>query len=180
MTKHLLVSPEDVRQPGWIKFQDIPVNQYQKSVEDEKDRYSKEDFLRIYRYMRLIREFETMLYSIKTTNTYNGLEYNNPGPAHLSSDRRPPRSSGVSVDARRLYLRLTSESWRNSCQRPFGHTSDEGRGSAGRDGKLPRWRRLQSGGKSQPRPRPVGSAAGGRVFGLRCFGGNIRQRDRLS
>ncbi len=42
MTKHLLVSPEDVRQPGWIKFQDIPVNQYQKSVEDEKDRYSKE------------------------------------------------------------------------------------------------------------------------------------------
>ena len=84
MTKHLLVSPEDVRQPGWIKFQDIPVNQYQKSVEDEKDRYSKEDFLRIYRYMRLIREFETMLYSIKTTNTYNGLEYNNPGPAHLS------------------------------------------------------------------------------------------------
>ncbi len=80
----MLVSPEDVRQPGWIKFQDIPVNQYQKSVEDEKDRYSKEDFLRIYRYMRLIREFETMLYSIKTTNTYNGLEYNNPGPAHLS------------------------------------------------------------------------------------------------
>src|SRR5664279_3544918 len=25
-----------------------------------------------------------MLYSSKTTNAYNGLDYNNPGPAHLS------------------------------------------------------------------------------------------------
>ena len=83
MTKHLLVSPEDVRQPGWIKFQDIPVNQYQKSVEDEKDRYSKEDFLRIYRYMRLIREFETALFNqeqpIRTTGWNTTI-----GPAHLS------------------------------------------------------------------------------------------------
>lgn len=84
MTKHLTVNPEEIRQPGWIKLQDIPVNQYQKSVSDEKDNYSKNEFLRIYRYMRLIREFESMLYSIKTTNSYNGLEYNNPGPAHLS------------------------------------------------------------------------------------------------
>jgi 2-oxoisovalerate dehydrogenase E1 component len=84
MTKSLTIHPEEIRQPGWIKFQDIPVNQYQRSITDEKANFSHEDFLRIYQYMRLIREFETMLYSIKTTNAYNGLDYNNPGPAHLS------------------------------------------------------------------------------------------------
>ncbi len=84
MTKNLIVKPEDIRQPGWIKFKDIPVNQYQKTVADEKDNFARQDLLRIYQSMRLIREFESMLYQIKTTSTYNGLEYNNPGPAHLS------------------------------------------------------------------------------------------------
>ncbi len=84
MTKQLFVSPDEIRKPGWIKFQDIPVNQYNKTIKDETAQFGKEDFLRIYRDMRIIREFETMLYSIKTTNSYNGLDYNNPGPAHLS------------------------------------------------------------------------------------------------
>ena len=34
--------------------------------------------------MAIIREFETMLNEIKTKSVYNGVEYNNPGPAHLS------------------------------------------------------------------------------------------------
>ena len=34
--------------------------------------------------MRIIREFETMLNEIKTKSEYNGVAYNNPGPAHLS------------------------------------------------------------------------------------------------
>lgn len=33
--------------------------------------------------MAIIREFENMLYSIKTTNEYNDVEYFYPGPAHL-------------------------------------------------------------------------------------------------
>lgn len=84
MTKQLSIKPEDVRKPSWIKFEDIPVNQYQKKPGDVADKFSKEDLMRIYRDMRMIREFETMLYSVKTTNAYNGLDYNNPGPAHLS------------------------------------------------------------------------------------------------
>ncbi|NLN30194.1 MAG: dehydrogenase, partial [Bacteroidales bacterium] len=32
----------------------------------------------------IIREFETMLNLIKTTNEYKGIKYNHPGPAHLS------------------------------------------------------------------------------------------------
>ena len=84
MTKQFHIDPQEMRQPGFIEFTPIPVNQYQKTIEQEKANYSTEAFLRIYRDMRFIREFETMLYSIKTTNAYNGIDYNNPGPAHLS------------------------------------------------------------------------------------------------
>jgi 2-oxoisovalerate dehydrogenase E1 component len=84
MTKHLNIDPQDMRRPGFIEFDPIPVNQYKKTIEQEKARFSSDDFLRIYRDMRFIREFESMLYTIKTTNAYNGIDYNNPGPAHLS------------------------------------------------------------------------------------------------
>lgn len=84
MPKTQYVDPSDIRKSGWITFTDIPVNQYNKTIKDEKENFSKEDFLRIYRDMAIIREFETMLNSIKTTNEYNGISYNHPGPAHLS------------------------------------------------------------------------------------------------
>lgn len=84
MPKSQFIDPAEIRKSGWIKFKDIPVNQYNKTIEEEKDNFSKEDFLRIYRDMSLIREFETMLNLIKTTNEYNGIRYNHPGPAHLS------------------------------------------------------------------------------------------------
>ncbi len=84
MPKSLFIDPKEVRKPSEITFNPIPVNQYNKSIEDEKSRYSKEDFLRIYRDMVVIREFETMLNTIKTTQEYKGVAYNHPGPAHLS------------------------------------------------------------------------------------------------
>lgn len=84
MTKQLAIDPNEMRKPGFIEFNKIPVNQYNKTIQQEKTNFSKEDFLRIYRDMRFIREFEGMLHSIKTTNAYNGIDYNNPGPAHLS------------------------------------------------------------------------------------------------
>lgn len=84
MTKSLFVDPNEVRKPGKIKFTDIPVNQYKKTIKEESSNYSNADFMRIYRDMRIIREFETMLYNIKTAGNYNEIEYNNPGPAHLS------------------------------------------------------------------------------------------------
>lgn len=84
MPKSQFIDPNEVRKSGWVKFNDIPVNQYNKSIIDEKENFSTEDFLRIYRDMAIIREFETMLNLIKTTNEYNGIQYNHPGPAHLS------------------------------------------------------------------------------------------------
>ncbi len=84
MPKSQFIDQKTVRQSGWVKYQDTPVNQYNLSIEEEKKIYTKDDFLRIYRDMKIIREFETMLNSIKTTSSYNGIEYSNPGPAHLS------------------------------------------------------------------------------------------------
>ena len=85
MPKSQFLDPKELRKKGKITFKDIPVNQYGKTIEEEKENFSKDDFLRIYRDMAIIREFETMLNSIKTTNEYNGIHYNHPGPAHLST-----------------------------------------------------------------------------------------------
>jgi 2-oxoisovalerate dehydrogenase E1 component len=84
MPKSQNINPKVVRKPRFIEFGKIPVNQYNKSIEEEKSNFTNEDFLRIYRDMVVIREFETMLNLIKTTNEYNGIPYNHPGPAHLS------------------------------------------------------------------------------------------------
>ena len=83
MSKQIFIDPNVVRKPETLSFPSIPVNQYQKSVKDEKKNFTKEEFLHIYRDMAYIREFETMLNLIKTTNEYCGVQYNHPGPAHL-------------------------------------------------------------------------------------------------
>lgn len=57
MPKSQYIDPSERRKAGFIKFQDIPVNQYSKSIEDEKANFSNEDFIRIYRDMAIIREF---------------------------------------------------------------------------------------------------------------------------
>ena len=84
MPKSQFIDPKAVRKSGVIHFEDIPVNTYAATIAEEKKLYTKEDFLRIYRDMAIIREFETMLNDVKTKSNYNGVEYNNPGPAHLS------------------------------------------------------------------------------------------------
>lgn len=84
MPKIQNINPKDVRKRGFIEFGKIPVNQYKKTIEEEKKNFSTGEFLGIFRDMVIIREFETMLNLIKTTNEYNGISYNHPGPAHLS------------------------------------------------------------------------------------------------
>lgn len=84
MAKNQIIIPAELRKPQFIEFGKIPVNQYSKTIEEEKENYSPSDFIRIFRDMVIIREFETMLNLIKTTNEYKGIKYNHPGPAHLS------------------------------------------------------------------------------------------------
>ncbi|MEL7585482.1 MAG: thiamine pyrophosphate-dependent enzyme [Prolixibacteraceae bacterium] len=84
MPKIQFIDPEQVRKAGEVTFKPIPVNQYNKSIEEEKANFSKDDFLNIYHDMVIIREFETMLNEIKIKGEYNKVAYNHPGPAHLS------------------------------------------------------------------------------------------------
>ncbi|MBE6632214.1 MAG: dehydrogenase, partial [Ruminococcaceae bacterium] len=84
MPKSQFVDPKVAFEKGYIHFNDIPVCQYNKTLEEELKVYTKEDLMRIYHDMRLIHEFETMLNDIKVKSEYNGVKYNNPGPAHLS------------------------------------------------------------------------------------------------
>jgi 2-oxoisovalerate dehydrogenase E1 component len=84
MPKSQFIDPKDIRKPGKITFGTIPINQYNKSFADERKNYSNDDFIRIYRDMVIIREFENMINEIKIKNQYHGIAYNHPGPAHLS------------------------------------------------------------------------------------------------
>ena len=84
MPKSQMICPVEARKSTSIKFEPIPVNQYNKTVSEELIRYSKEDLLRIQRDMEIIRAFENMLNEIKLRGNYKGIEYNHRGPAHLS------------------------------------------------------------------------------------------------
>ena len=84
MPKSEFIDPDQVRKPGFIEFQPIPVNRYQKTVKDERNNFTDGEFKAMYHDMVLIREFETMINLIKTKGEYNGTPYNHPGPAHLS------------------------------------------------------------------------------------------------
>ena len=84
MPKCLFVDPSELRAPGAIHFEDIPVNAYSKTAGEERAKYGDENLIRIWRDITILREFESMLNQIKTQGVYNGVETTYPGPAHLS------------------------------------------------------------------------------------------------
>jgi 2-oxoisovalerate dehydrogenase E1 component len=84
MPKSQFIDPSALRKARTLELGSIPVNTYNRSLKDELSRFAKEDLVRIYRDMLIIREFETMLNLIKTTGEYGGVPYSHPGPAHLS------------------------------------------------------------------------------------------------
>ncbi len=84
MPKSLMIHPHEIRKRGQIAFTSIPINQYDRSMKAELQRYPREDLLRIHRDMAMIRAFETLLDDIKKSGSYHGFAYNHRGPAHLS------------------------------------------------------------------------------------------------
>ncbi|MDR0380789.1 MAG: dehydrogenase [Oscillospiraceae bacterium] len=83
MPKSLFVDPAKVRAAGTLTFAPVPLNQYNTPFAEAAKAYTKEDLLGLHRDMYLIREFETMLYSVRTVKQYGGVEYVYTGPAHL-------------------------------------------------------------------------------------------------
>ena len=86
MPKSIYVDPTATRAPGKITFADIPVNVYNKTIDDERKsgKFTDDDLVRIWRDITILREFESMLNQIKTQGGYNGIDVTYPGPAHLS------------------------------------------------------------------------------------------------
>ncbi len=84
MPKEQFIDPVKLRKARELTFTPIPINQYNRTLKEERKNFSDEDLIRIYHDMRLIREFEEMLNLIKTAGEYQGVAYNHPGPAHLS------------------------------------------------------------------------------------------------
>ena len=84
MPKNLVIDPNFIRAKGKIQFSDIPVNVYNKTIEDEKKNFKKADFVRIFNDIAMLREFESMINEIKIKGEYQGFKHSYPGPAHLS------------------------------------------------------------------------------------------------
>jgi 2-oxoisovalerate dehydrogenase E1 component len=84
MPKNQVICPEESRKSGEITFKPIPINQYKSDYKKEVKKYGKDRLIKMYYDMLVIREFETMLNQIKVQGSYEGMEYNHPGPAHLS------------------------------------------------------------------------------------------------
>ena len=119
MPKSQYVDPAKAFDAGYIHFDDIPVCQYNKTLAEEKKIYTKDDFLRIYRDMAIIREFETMLNEVKVKSEYNGVQYNNPGPAPFPSVRRRPQSVRLTASTSTTSPSVPTVATARSLQRVF-------------------------------------------------------------
>ena len=84
MPKVHIVDPAEERKPGTLKFPKVPLNAYKGTVAEELKSLGKDAVVGMLEDMMLIREFEFMINEIKTAGVYQGMEYNHPGPAHLS------------------------------------------------------------------------------------------------
>jgi len=57
MSKTLFMDPKKLDQKGSIKFKDIPMNTYGKTLKEERSTFSDEQLLTIYEDIAVIREF---------------------------------------------------------------------------------------------------------------------------
>lgn len=83
MTKSLFMDPARMRKSGSIAFKPVPVNVCQDSVADVKERYTREEWLNMYRDMFYIRQFERMISEVKATERFKDVSYHYSGPVHL-------------------------------------------------------------------------------------------------
>ncbi len=83
MAKELFLDPTKLRAKGEITFKSIPLNQYQKRMKDVLGEFSTQELVDMFLDMTVIREFESMIQTLRQTGNYCGIEYNYVGPAHL-------------------------------------------------------------------------------------------------
>ena len=101
MTQSLIIDPNEVRRPGYVKFPEVPVNQYTFDRDTEIARYGEKGMVQMLHDMIVVRTFESMLDSIKKTGQWEGIEYNHRGPATSALARRAPTLARASFCRRR-------------------------------------------------------------------------------
>lgn len=84
MPKEIHIDPNAFKARSALTAPSIPIHAYESSIETERAAYGDAGLLRILRDMVIIREFETVLASLKSKGAYSGIEFNYKGPAHLS------------------------------------------------------------------------------------------------
>ena len=72
MPKSIEVSPERLQNTGKLGFPDIPLYQYNVDIGDELETRGSKTLIRVLRHMLIVREFESMLNSVRSTGEYNG------------------------------------------------------------------------------------------------------------
>ncbi|MDR3185645.1 MAG: dehydrogenase [Christensenellaceae bacterium] len=83
MPKNQFLDPNVLLKPGKIKFNDIDVNTYNKTMLESFTAFSHSELLDIYSQLLTIREFETAIQSIGDTG-YHGIKHVHKGPIHLT------------------------------------------------------------------------------------------------
>ena len=84
MPKSIPVLPDRLSQRCSLEHADVAVYQYQSSLLDEQHKRSADTLRNVLRHMLIVREFETMLGSLRSMGKYQDLSYQYRGPAHLS------------------------------------------------------------------------------------------------
>ena len=84
MPKELVVNPELTYRRTNLSFDPIPVHAYQRTLSDERQVRGDAALVEVLRHMMVVREFESMLGSFKSTGAYRGISFAYRGPAHLS------------------------------------------------------------------------------------------------
>ena len=84
MTQSLPINPGTVRERDLLQIEPIEINRYAGTVAEERGRYGDHRLVTLLESMTLIREVETMLFSIKRGDDYRGVAFHYGGPAHLS------------------------------------------------------------------------------------------------
>ncbi|MBQ1273100.1 MAG: hypothetical protein IIY12_06365 [Clostridia bacterium] len=84
MPKSMFIDPKEVRKPGMIHIDGIPMNQYSKTIAQVRSEFDDDALIGIFRDMYLIRLFESLLFDVKKYGEYRGIPFQYDGPLHLS------------------------------------------------------------------------------------------------
>lgn len=84
MPKSIPVLPDRFAHASSLDHSAIAVYQYTTSLIEEQQRRSTHTLTEVLRHMLIVREFETMLGSLRSMGKYQDLSYSYRGPAHLS------------------------------------------------------------------------------------------------